>query len=190
MNYRKILNIQASLKAKKDSYNQFGKYSFRSAEQIYENLKPLLIENNLLLTFEEEIVGNTMQCTAKIIDLDDNTSERYSTQILLDEDLKGMSRGQASGCSISYVRKYLLCGIFLIDNGEDLDNINNNSNQKPQQKEKENKDEMKEAFIKNIFNAKNKSELSQLWKNNIYGDDNRVVGAFKARKSQLGLDKK
>nr|UVX78862.1 MAG: ERF superfamily protein [Bacteriophage sp.] len=189
MNYRKILNIQSSLKSKKDSYNQFGKYSFRSAEQIYENLKPLLIENNLLLTFQEEIIGgNIMECTAQIIDLDDNSSERYSTQIFLDEDLKGMSKGQASGCTISYVRKYLLCGIFLIDNGEDLDNINNNSNQKPQQKE--NKDEMKEAFIKNIFNAKNKSELSQLWKNNIYGDDNRVVGAFKARKSQLGLDRK
>lgn len=188
MNYRKILNIQAALRAKKDSYNNFGKYSFRSAEQIYENLKPLLIENNLLLTFEEEIVGNTMQCTAKVIDLDDNTLERYSTQILLDEDLKGMSRGQASGCSISYARKYLLCGIFLIDNGEDLDKIDNNP--KPQTSKPQQKDEMKEAFIKNIFNAKNKSELSALWKNNIYVDDNRVVGAFKARKSQLGLDKK
>lgn len=189
MNYRKILNIQASLRVKKDSYNQFGKYSFRSAEQIYENLKPLLIENNLLLTFEEEIIsGNIMECTAKVIDLDDNTSEKYSTQILLDEELKGMSRGQASGCSISYARKYLLCGIFLIDNEEDLDKIDNN--QKPQTNKPQQKDEMKEAFIKNIFNAKNKTELSQLWKNNIYVDDNRVIGAFKSRKSQLGLDKK
>lgn len=188
MNYRKILNIQSSLKSKKDSYNNFGKYSFRSAEQIYENLKPLLIENNLLLTFEEEIIDNTMRCTAKVIDLDDNSSEKYSTQILLDEDLKGMSRGQASGCSISYARKYLLCGIFLIDNNEDLDKIDNNP--KPQTNKPQQKDEMKEAFIKNIFSAKNKSELSQLWENNIYVDDNRVVGAFKARKSQLGLDKK
>ena len=188
MNYKKILNIQAALRAKKDSYSNFGKYSFRSAEQIYENLKPLLIENNLLLTFQEEINGNTMQCTAKVIDLDDDSSERYSTQILLDEELKGMSKGQASGCSISYARKYLLCGIFLIDNGEDLDKIDNNP--KPQTNKPQQKNEMKEAFIKNIFNAKNKSELSALWKNNIYVDDNRVIGAFKSRKSQLGLDKK
>lgn len=125
---KKILEISCALKAKKDSKNDFGNYSFRSAEQIYENLKPLLCEQGLNLTFSEsiELIGEKyfLKCTCFIIDVESKDIIERSTIVEMDTSLKGMTQGQKTGACISYARKYLLCGVFLIDNGEDLDKIN------------------------------------------------------------------
>lgn len=125
---KKILEITCNLKAKKDCKNEYGNYSFRSAEQIYENLKPLLCEYGICLTFSEDIIQvgdkHYLKCIAYLIDVDTKECIERSTVVELDANLKGMTQSQKLGASISYARKYLLCGVFLIDNGEDLDKIN------------------------------------------------------------------
>lgn len=124
----KILHIACNLQAKKDNKNEFGNYSYRSAEQIYEKLKPLLCECGLVLTFSENIVliGEKyfLNCICYITDVETKETIERSTMVEIDNNLKGMSQGQKTGAIISYARKYILCGIFLIDNGEDLDKIN------------------------------------------------------------------
>lgn len=125
---KKILEIACNLQAKKDCKNEYGNYSYRSAEQIYENLKPLLCEYGICLTFSEsiELIGDKhyLKCIAYLIDVETKETIERSTMLEIDANLKGMTQSQKIGASISYARKYLLCGVFLIDNGEDLDKIN------------------------------------------------------------------
>lgn len=119
----KLLRIQCELTAKKDNTNGFGKYNYRTAEGIMEKLKPLMLREQLLGWFHDEkiIGGNVFHTEYTITDMDGKCiNTQY--ELPLDFDLKGMSKGQMSGASTSYARKYLLCGLFCIDGGDhDLD---------------------------------------------------------------------
>lgn len=119
----KLLRIQCELTAKKDNTNGFGKYNYRTAEGIMEKLKPLMQREQLLGWFHDERIvgGNVFHTEYTITDMDGKSiSTQY--ELPLDFDLKGMSKGQMSGASTSYARKYLLCGLFCIDGGDhDLD---------------------------------------------------------------------
>lgn len=119
----KLLRIQCELTAKKDNTNGFGKYNYRTAEGIMEKLKPLMLREQLLGWFHDEkiISGNVFHTEYTITDMDGKCiNTQY--ELPLDFDLKGMSKGQMSGASTSYARKYLLCGLFCIDGGDhDLD---------------------------------------------------------------------
>lgn len=119
----KLLRIQCELTAKKDNTNGFGKYNYRTAEGIMEKLKPLMQREQLLGWFHNEkiISGNVFHTEYTITDMDGKCiNTQY--ELPLDFDLKGMSKGQMSGASTSYARKYLLCGLFCIDGGDhDLD---------------------------------------------------------------------
>lgn len=119
----KMLRIQCELTAKKDNTNGFGKYNYRTAEGIMEKLKPLMLREQLLGWFHDEkiIGGNVFHTEYTITDMDGKCiNTQY--ELPLDFDLKGMSKGQMSGASTSYARKYLLCGLFCIDGGDhDLD---------------------------------------------------------------------
>jgi len=118
--------IQTKLKAKKSSYNSFGKYYFRKAEDILEAVKPFLIEHSVTVTVTEEIIGiepvPMMKSTAIITDGKDQIT---ATAIVgVDLDQKGMQTSQQFGAASTYGKKYALGNLFLIDDTEDADATN------------------------------------------------------------------
>jgi len=116
---KNLLKIQAELKCPKGSFNSFGKYKYRSAEQILESLKPLLQKHESLLVLTDEIiqVGNKLflKATASLSD-GDSVVQSYGFAELGEH--KGMSSEQCTGTASSYARKYALNGLFLIDETE------------------------------------------------------------------------
>lgn len=130
--FEKLANVQASLKAPKGQYNTFGKYNYRSCEDIVESAKPLLKENGLLLTLADEIVpiGERfyVKATATIIDTAEGKTVSVSAFAREEEAKKGMDGSQVTGASSSYARKYALNGLFAIDDTKDSDATNTNGN--------------------------------------------------------------
>jgi len=121
----KELNIiQTELNAPKDKYNSFGKYAYRSAEGIMEALKPLLKKTGCTLTFNETIfeLGDSLciNCTAELKNTNGETVTT-TTPIIVEKSKKGMTSEQVVGSALSYVRKYTLQGMFLIDDNKDPD---------------------------------------------------------------------
>ena len=119
----KLSAVQMELKAPKGQYNSFGKYSYRSCEDILEAVKPLLSKNGLtlLLTDEPAAVGNRVyiKATARLISGGDTIEvTAYARE---PEDKKGMDTSQVTGTASSYARKYALNGLFLIDDTKDAD---------------------------------------------------------------------
>lgn len=121
--YAGLMQVQQTLKAPKDKNG--GKYKYRSAEDILENVKPLLKEAGLILKMKEEIkadaIGSYIESVVTVIDIATGDREETSSQAREDVGTKFMSPGQATGAAISYARKYALCGMFAIDNEDDLD---------------------------------------------------------------------
>ena len=126
---KNLLSLQAELKAPKNQFNAFGKYKYRSCEDILEALKPLLLKHGLVLTISDtikEVGGITfVESTASITD---GESEEFVTaQAGIDVNRKGMDVAQCFGASSSYSRKYALNGLFLIDDTKDPDYTNDHS---------------------------------------------------------------
>ena len=122
---KKLTKIQTEFKSKKSRYNSFGKYYFRSAEDILEATKPFLKELNVTVTVHEELVSfdpPVMQVTAKISD----GKETIESQAVVgvDTDQKGMQMPQRYGAASSYGKKYALGNLFLIDDTQDADATN------------------------------------------------------------------
>ena len=123
--YAALMAVQAELKAPKSQHNSFGKYDYRSAEDIIEAVKPLLKENGLFLTMSDDIVliGERyyIKSTVKVVDV--VTGESVQTSALAREaaQKKGMDESQVTGTASSYARKYALNGLFAIDDTKDAD---------------------------------------------------------------------
>ena len=121
--------IQTDLKAKKSSYNSFGKYYFRKAEDILEAAKPFLTKHNVYVKVDEEIISvdpvPMMQSTATI----SNGKDSITATAIVGVDLnqKGMQTSQQFGAASTYGKKYALGNLFLIDDTEDADATNNHS---------------------------------------------------------------
>ena len=126
--YKKLLNIQTKLKAPKGQYNSFGKYSYRSCEDILEALKPLLAEEKATVILKDELVqvGERyyIKAIAKFIDIEANGSLEVAAFAREEETKKGMDGSQVTGASSSYARKYALNGLFAIDDSQDSDITN------------------------------------------------------------------
>ena len=123
--HQKLVNIQGRLKAPKNQRNNFGKYNYRSCEDILEAVKPLLVEQKLTLTITDEVHQGALlyvDATATISDGKDTIS--VSAQAGIDPNRKGMDIAQSFGSSSSYARKYALNGLFLIDDTKDADATN------------------------------------------------------------------
>ncbi len=127
----KLLAVQMELKAPKNQFNNFGKYNYRSCEDILEAVKPLCQKYNLLLTLADAIVeigGRVyVRATATVVDNDSVNSEGYvsvNAYAREDENKKGMDGSQVTGSTSSYARKYALNGLFLIDDSKDADAMN------------------------------------------------------------------
>lgn len=131
---KKLTNIQSTLKAPKGNFNSFGKYKYRSCEDILEALKPLLAEHSCVVTLSDEIVQiwerYYIKATATLLDCE--SGETQSTTAFAREELekKGMDSSQITWSASSYARKYALNGLFAIDDGVDADKTNTHGKNK------------------------------------------------------------
>lgn len=131
-----LLRIQRELKAPKGQYNSFGKYKYRSAEDILEAVKPICHKNDCVLTLSDtlECIGNRyyIKATANLISPDGEVKvNAYARE---EETKKGMDGSQITGTASSYARKYALNGLFCIDDTKDAD-TDDYHNQTHKQKE-------------------------------------------------------
>ena len=120
---QKLAIVQTKLKAKKSSYNSFGKYYFRKSEDILEAIKPFLIEQGVTVTINEEMISTdpvpTMQSTATF---SDGENAIHATALVgVDLNQKGMQTAQQFGAASTYGKKYALGNLLLIDDTEDAD---------------------------------------------------------------------
>ena len=122
----KLQKIQSELKAPKNQRNNFGKYNYRSCEDILEAVKPLLAANGCTLTISDEIkeVGSLVYVEAIATLSDGAKNIMVKAQAGINPDRKGMDIAQSFGSSSSYARKYALNGLFLIDDTKDADATN------------------------------------------------------------------
>ena len=127
---QKLAIVQTKLKTKKTSYNAFGKYYFRKAEDILEAIKPFLLEQGVTVTINEEVIlidpVPTIQTTATI---SDGENAITATAVVgVDLNQKGMQTAQQYGAASSYGKKYELGNLFLIDDTQDSDATNDHGN--------------------------------------------------------------
>ena len=120
---QRLLNAQSELKAPKGQYNNFGKYKYRSAEDILEAVKPINAKHGVLLTITDDpvLVGDWhyIKATATITDGTESiVVTAYARESL---NKKGMDDSQITGTASSYARKYALNGLYLIDDTKDAD---------------------------------------------------------------------
>lgn len=144
------MNIQAELKAPKNQYNAFGKYHYRSCEDILESLKPVLAKHQAAVTISDEIVliGDRyyVKATAALIDIEKGDKVEVSAYAREDEQKKGMDVSQLTGSTSSYARKYALNGLFAIDDTKDSDATNKHDTE---QVSRPKVDEDKQAIVDN-----------------------------------------
>ena len=123
---QKLIDIQMELKAPKNQKNSFGNYNYRSLEDILEAVKPLLAKQGIQMTLSDEAFELAGIPVIKAIAvLSDGETEIVRTAVAgVDTKQKGMAVPQTFGSASSYARKYLLNGIFLIDDTKDDDATN------------------------------------------------------------------
>ena len=148
-----LIAIQSELKAPKKQFNSFGKYKYRSAEDILEAVKPLLKKYNCYLTITEttqEIAGYLV-LNSKVSISDGDTNMSVEAQAGINPERKGMDIAQSFGSSSSYAKKYALGNLFLLDDTKDADS--NTVNEPIAKKEK--LDEVKfKAMLKALEEGK------------------------------------
>ncbi len=156
--YAKLAAVQAALKAPKGQYNSFGKYKYRSCEDIVESVKPLLKQNGLLLTMTDEIehIGDRfyVKAIATVIDIEDGSMVAVSASAREEDSKKGMDGSQVTGASSSYARKYALNGMFAIDDTKDSDATNLGPDQKPADRPAANQDLPDKATLRKLLIAR------------------------------------
>ena len=122
-----LLKIQSELKAPKNQFNSFGKYKYRSTEDILEAVKPLLLKYGCTMVISDAIkeIGGLIFCESSVVltDKDGQTFISYASAGI-DPNRKGMDISQSFGSSSSYARKYALQGIFLLCDTKDADATN------------------------------------------------------------------
>lgn len=125
----KLKEIQAALKAPKGQFNGFGKYKYRSCEDIVEAVKPLLDKAGMALVISDEIqlIGDRyyVKATAQILGDETYSATAYARE---PAEKKGMDASQITGMASSYARKYALNGLFAIDDTKDADTMDNSVN--------------------------------------------------------------
>ena len=147
--YEKLLNVQTELKAPKGQFNAFGKYKYRSCEDILEALKPVLNKYKLTFFINDEIVEvnnrNYVKATITIINIEKPDEQLQTLALAREEETKkGMDGSQITGASSSYARKYALNGMFMIDDTKDSDSTNTHG-----------KDKTEQEKVKDFLNSRN-----------------------------------
>lgn len=156
--YEKLIKVQTDLKAPKSKYNSFGKYNYRSLEDILEGAKPLLKKHNATLVIADsmEQVGDRyyLKATATFIDTENGESVSNSALARESADKKGMDDSQITGTASSYARKYALNGLFLIDDTKDADtdeaHIEKEARSKGKKPEQKTDEQLNQEMISNV----------------------------------------
>ena len=163
--YEKLHQVQQELKAPKNQYNKFGKYNYRSCEDILEGLKAPLKKVGCCVLINDELVDIAgkiyVKATASFVDIN-GASIVNSAYAREGEAQSGMSPAQLTGATSSYARKYALNGLFLIDDNKDAD-TNENKTEKEERKKAEQPTEqqMKDAEKQYISESKVKALMKQ-----------------------------
>lgn len=158
---KELLQIQSELKAPKGQFNAYGKYKYRSCEDILEAVKPILKKNNCTLLLSDSLiyVGERyyIKATATLVNAEGKSvsTEAYARE---EETKKGMDASQITGASSSYARKYALNGLLCIDDNKDSDTTNTGDNTPaaPAKASKEDNAEVEKAIAE--INAANSKE--------------------------------
>ena len=132
----KLSKIQIEFKAKKSRFNSFGKYNFRSAEDILEALKPINEKYRVYFTINENFISTeslpVIETKASMVGIDDPTNPIVATAIVgVDMAQKGMATPQQFGSASSYAKKYALGNLLLIDDTADADATNDHGKRRP-----------------------------------------------------------
>lgn len=159
--YNRLIEVQGRLKAPKGQYNSFGKYKYRSSEDILEAVKPLLVEQGLLLTLNDDIVMVGDRIYVKAIATIRYGEDSIQSVAFAREELdkKGMDASQVTGAASSYARKYALNGLFCIDDTKDSDATNNGG------KNIEPENQLMDVALSDAINAESESALKAVWEN-------------------------
>lgn len=189
--HEKLLAIQTKLKAPKGQYNSFGKYSYRSAEDILEAVKPLNAEQGVLLTITDEIkeIGGRVYVVATATVSDGTDELKVSAFAREPENKKGMDESQITGATSSYARKYALNGLYAIDDNKDADTDEHKQQQenapKKQQKQQAQKQQQQQ---KKGFTEQELHELVEKYVRNIeaLGVDRAKLIEFVCNKHSVG----
>lgn len=182
--YEKLLNVQTELKAPKGQFNAFGKYKYRSCEDILEALKPVLNKYKLTFFINDEIVEvnnrNYVKATITIINIE-KPDEQIQTSALAreEETKKGMDGSQITGASSSYARKYALNGMFMIDDTKDSDSTNTHGKDKTEQEKVQDFLNSRNGMIEKLSEYVKGDKLERMLKN--YG----VKELFEMKDEQL-----
>ena len=182
--YEKLLNVQTELKAPKGQFNAFGKYKYRSCEDILEALKPVLNKYKLTFFINDEIVEvnnrNYVKATITIINIE-KPDEQIQTSALAreEETKKGMDGSQITGASSSYARKYALNGMFMIDDTKDSDSTNTHGKDKTEQEKVQDFLNSRNGMIEKLSEYVKGDKLERMLKN--YG----VNELFEMKDEQL-----
>ena len=176
----KLSKIQVEFKSNKSRFNSFGKYNFRSAEDILEGLKPFNEKYGVYFTIREHLgeINNlpTIYSLATIHDIDGVQLIEATAIVGVDLQQKGMQTPQAFGSASSYGKKYALGNLLLIDDTQDADATNSHGKEsKPATEEKwlnKNTPEFNQAieYLKkggNIATIENKYKLAKTVKDEL-----------------------
>lgn len=123
--YEKLSIVQSQIKVNKSNYNSFGKYNYRSAEDILEAAKPICKANGCVLTLSDDVIALEgrfyIKATATLADTESLETIEVTAFAREEESKKGMDASQVSGSCSSYARKYAMNGLFNLDDAKDAD---------------------------------------------------------------------
>ena len=181
---KELVNIQGRLKAPKNQTNKFGGYRYRSAEDILEALKPILVDNDCFLTISDEIVEIAGRFYVKATaTLTNSEGVQISTIAYAreEETKNGADASQITGSASSYARKYALNGLFCIDDTKDADATNTHGAERG---EEVNLDRV----IEQVNTYTSLEQLQAIWANfKQYDKNKKLASAIAARRKQLGV---
>ena len=160
----RLLKVQTELKAPKNQRNNFGKYNYRSCEDILEAVKPLLAKHGLLITIADQVheAGSYMYIESTVVVSYENERIASTAQAGIDPNRKGMDIAQSFGSSSSYARKYALNGMFLIDDTKDADATNTHGQSTESKAKKKLTKAIKESMIKAVANGQKDAVYNKL----------------------------
>ena len=188
--YSKLFQLQQEFKSAKNQENKFGKYNFRNIEIMLSELKPLLNKLGLVITFNEEFINDGfLKSTVSLIDTEDGETVSTNSICAIDSNVKGMSNSQATGCALTYSRKYSLQALLAIDDGKsDPDSMNGNdfnNNSKPQNKSMTTAEKVS-SILEQISECNTIDDLTTLWKRiGDWSKNESIKASFTAKKNIL-----
>ena len=183
---QELVIIQQKLKAPKGQFNSFGKYKYRSCEDILESVKPILTECECSLVITDDViqVGDRIYIKATAT-LTNSKGEQVQAMALAreDETLKGMASSQVTGACSSYARKYALNGLFCIDDTKDADTTNEHGqgSQPPAQD-----DDNFDLALDEIRHSTSTADLTRIYNAyEVYRSNSKFMNALSTRRKQI-----